>query len=136
MSNANEARKVVYELFQDLDRFSLDDYKPLADIDNSKRRIVEFVRAALAVEGGRLDVIDDRRMRLSINGKPSLVCTLDRDLAQADETVELLGIDHPLMSMLLSRWRCASRSGRGYRQCWPWAKSRSHPLAGSDLRSR
>ena len=46
MSNANEARKVVYELFQDLDRFSLDDYRPFADIDNSKRRIVEFLRAA------------------------------------------------------------------------------------------
>ena len=29
VSNADEARKVVYELFQDLDRFSLDDYAPL-----------------------------------------------------------------------------------------------------------
>lgn len=33
------------------------------------------------------------------------ICTLDRDLAQADETVELLGIDHPLMDALLMRWR-------------------------------
>jgi hypothetical protein len=68
---------------------------------------VEFVRAALAVDGGRVDVIDSGRMRLSINGKPPLVCTLDRDLAQSDETVELLGIDHPLMSALLARWRAA-----------------------------
>jgi superfamily II DNA/RNA helicase len=28
LSNASEARKVVFELFQDLDGFSLDDYKP------------------------------------------------------------------------------------------------------------
>ena len=35
LSNASEARKVVFELFQDLDRFSLDDYKPFADIQPS-----------------------------------------------------------------------------------------------------
>lgn len=113
VSNANEARKVVYELFQDLERFSLDDYKPFADIDNSKRRIVEFLRAALAAEGGRLDIMDAGRIRLSVNGKPPLVCTLDRDLAQADEGVELLGIDHPLMRALLSRWRSAPADRAG-----------------------
>ena len=113
VSNANEARKVVYELFQDLERFSLDDYKPFADIDNSKRRIIDFLRVALAIDGGQLDVIDDRRMRLSVNGNLPLVCTLDRDLAQADDTVELLGIDHPLMSMLLSRWRSAPADRAG-----------------------
>ena len=113
VSNANEARKVVFELFQDLDRFSLDDYQPFADIDHSKRRIVEFVRAALAADGGRLDVLDSRRMRLDINGHPPLICTLDRDLAQADETVELLGIDHPLMSGLLSRRRSAPADRAG-----------------------
>lgn len=32
MSNATEAREVVVELFQDLDRFSLDEYQPLADV--------------------------------------------------------------------------------------------------------
>ena len=113
MSNANEARKVVYELFQDLERFSLDDYKPFADIDDSKRRIVEFLRAALAVEGGSLESIGDERLQLNLNGEPPMVCTLDRDLAQADESVELLGIDHPLMSRLLSRWRSAPADGAG-----------------------
>ena len=52
-------------------------------------------------------------MRLSINGKPPLLCTLDRDLAQADETVELLGIDHPLMNALLSRWQSAPADRAG-----------------------
>ena len=32
VSNANEARQVVFELFQDLDRFSLEDYQPLSDV--------------------------------------------------------------------------------------------------------
>ncbi len=33
MSNATEARKVVFELFQDLDGFSLEDYKPFANVE-------------------------------------------------------------------------------------------------------
>lgn len=114
MSNANEARTVVHELFQDLDRFSLDDYQPFADIDDSKRRIVEFLRAAIAVDGGSLDVVDDKgRMRLTIPGRDPVSCTLDRNLAQDDDSVELLGIDHPLMSELLAKWRDAPADGAG-----------------------
>lgn len=113
MSNADEARKVVYELFQDLDRFSLDDYQPFADIDASKQRIVDFLRAALAVDGGKLDVLDEQRIRLVVTGQPEVICTLDRDLAQSDESVELLGIDHPLMTALLSRWQSAPAESAG-----------------------
>jgi hypothetical protein len=113
MSNANEARKVVYELFQDLERFSLDDYKPFADIDDSKRRIVEFLAAALAVEGATLDTLDQGRFRLSVNGRAPRVYTLDRDLAQSDDSIELLGIDHPALSELLSKWRSAPASEAG-----------------------
>lgn len=113
MSNANEARKVVYELFQDLDRFSLDDYKPFADIDDSKRRIVEFLRSALQVDGGDLQSVDDRRIRVTVNGDPSMVCTLDRDLAQQDDGLELLGIDHSLMNRLLTHWQSASAEAAG-----------------------
>lgn len=113
MANASEARKVVYELFQDLDRFSLDDYKPFADIDDSKRRIVEFLRSALDVEGSSLEAIDGARMRLIVNGRQPVICTLDRDLAQEDDTIELLGIDHPLTNDLLMRWRSAPAGGLG-----------------------
>ena len=44
MSNATEARKVVFELFQDLEGFSLDDYRPFADIAVGYDRIVRFLR--------------------------------------------------------------------------------------------
>lgn len=113
MSNASEARKVVYELFQDLDRFSLDDYQPFANIDDSKRRIVEFLRTALEIEGSSLEMVDDWRMRLTVNGRPPVLCTLDREKAQEDDTIELLGIDHPLMNDLLLRWRSASPDAIG-----------------------
>lgn len=106
VSNANEARKVVYELFQDLERFSLDDYAPFADIDESKARVLEFVRTAIEQDGGALDQLDDKTFRVTPGGSTlPFVCTLDRDLAQRDEQIELIGIDHPLVSKIMTRWR-------------------------------
>ncbi len=114
MSNAREARKVVFELFQDLDRFSLDDYKPLADIDESKSRIVEFLRAAVDSNGGNHRQIDDLRFELTTDSNAApIVCTLDRDLAQADENLELIGIDHPITNRLSDQWRAAEPSRLG-----------------------
>jgi superfamily II DNA or RNA helicase len=112
MSNANEARKVVYELFQDLDRFSLDDYKPLADINTSKKRILDFVKSAVELDGGTFDPIDDDRIRI-IADRYLMTCTIDRDLAQADDNLELLGLDHPLLVDLMNRWRAVSPSEIG-----------------------
>ena len=110
MSNADEARRVVFELFQDLDRFSLDEYKPLADIDESKSRILEFLKQALHGEGGSLRQIDEKRFAVNLNGAGDpVVCTLDRDLAQEDDSLVLMGIDHPIMNTLIQRWRTATR---------------------------
>ncbi len=108
MSNANEARKVVYELFQDLDGFSIDDYKPLSDIDRSKARILTFIQSASVAESGSYRPIDEHLFALSFDGlSEERIFTLNRDLAQLDDTVELLGIDHPVMNHLLQKWRNA-----------------------------
>jgi hypothetical protein len=37
MGNATDARQAVFELFQDLEGFSLDDYKPLAGTDEGMK---------------------------------------------------------------------------------------------------
>lgn len=108
MSNASEARKVVFELFQDLDTFSLDDYKPLADIDASKARIFDFLNQALKVNGGFIKEIDEKRFVVALDEKSAPVpCTLDRDLAQNDEALGLMGIDHPVLTALTQTWRNA-----------------------------
>ena len=39
--------------------------------------------------------------------------TLDRDLAQEEESLELLGIDHPIISRLIDRSRNATPDGLG-----------------------
>lgn len=106
MSNATEARQVVFQLFQDLDGFSLDDYEPLADIDGSKARLRAFVQASVAQDGGRVIDLDDKRFRIEgVADFGDAVYTLDRDLVQQDDRVELIGVDHPLLVSLLRRWR-------------------------------
>ncbi len=114
MSNASEARKVVYELFQDLDRFSLDDYQPLANIEDSKNRIESFLRMAIEATGGSVGPTMNGKFTVSLDGvADNAAYTLDRELAQEDESVELLGIDHPIMEQLLDQCCNVSPDGLG-----------------------
>ena len=102
LSNADEARKVVFELFQDLERFSLEDYRPLSDVDIGKKRIVEFLHTALPMVGGLFEPVDNNCYRIGLAGDDApKVYTLDRDLAQEDDSLELMGIDHPIISQLI-----------------------------------
>jgi hypothetical protein len=106
LSNATEARKVVFELFQDLEGFSLDDYQPFADVKPGLERLVEFLRASLETEGRKLvppGPVDPRRRRGGRHDLPAL--TTDRDAARERNDVELLGLDHPLLSAALRRWQ-------------------------------
>ena len=51
MSNAVEARKVVFELFQDLDGFRLDDYKAMGNPQEGMNALVRFIADAANAEG-------------------------------------------------------------------------------------
>ncbi|WP_437836901.1 DEAD/DEAH box helicase [Sorangium sp. So ce1153] len=109
LSNASEARKVVFELFQDLDGFSLDDYKPFADVKPGLERVLEFLRASLAAEGRRVEAQDDGTY--VVNGaEQKAVCrfTLDREAARARPDLDLLGLDHPLVQEAIKRWQATS----------------------------
>lgn len=105
LSNANEARKVVFELFQDLDRFSLEDYHPLSNIEASKARIVDFLWTALPLVGGIFEQVGTDRYSVGLpGGTEQHIYTLDRSLAQEDEQIELLGIDHPVVSRMIQMY--------------------------------
>jgi hypothetical protein len=109
MSNASEARQVVFELFQDLDGFSLDDYRPFADIDASKQRIMAFLEASIHADGGEVRPEGDRTFRISLpDGGARDQFTLDRELAQENDALELLGLDHPILVQMLKRWKAIS----------------------------
>lgn len=106
LSNSREARQVVFDLFQDLDGFSLDDYKPFSDVSSSLDRLVRFLSAAVSDRHQKLVMIDDQTYDLlAADGTPSARFTLNRDAATSDETIQLLGLDHPIVQEELGRWR-------------------------------
>ena len=106
LSNASEARNVVYELFQDLDGFSLDDYQPFSDTSEGMDEIVRFVRAAAADDGQKFRGDKDGTFVISdSNGSEQLRFTTDRDTSIEKENIDLLGLDHPLVEQYMQRFR-------------------------------
>jgi SNF2 family DNA or RNA helicase len=105
MENAAAAKDAVFELFQNLDRFSLDDYAPLADTSEAMQRLVHFVTKATALQGNRFERVSDGLYRLW-DSRNQLINTFvsEREEATNNDTVELLGLDHPLISELLELW--------------------------------
>ncbi len=109
LSNATEARKVVFELFQDLDSFRLEDYKPFADVSKGIERIVQFFGKALENEGQKLLSIGQAIFELrDAKGVTLKRFTSSRDLARESDGIDLLGLDHPLIQAAIERWHDAS----------------------------
>ena len=106
LSNSREARQVVFDLFQDLEGFSLDDYKPFSDVSTSLDRLVRFFAAALPGGQQTLSKIDDETYDLlGANGNRRVRFTLNRNVATSQDNIELLGLDHPLVQETIRRWR-------------------------------
>ncbi|MFO0915923.1 MAG: SNF2-related protein [Pirellulales bacterium] len=106
LSNASEARNIVYELFQDLDSFSLDEYQPFSDTSEGMEEVVRFVRTA-AEEGGmsfRPEADGGFVVSTSDNGEP-LRFTIDRGALIESESIDLLGLDHPLVVQFMQQYR-------------------------------
>ena len=59
LANATEARTVVFELFQDLESFSLDDYRPFADVTAGLGALRTFLQATLPARGMTLTEVAD-----------------------------------------------------------------------------
>jgi hypothetical protein len=93
-------------LFQDLNGFSLDEYKPFSDVSSGLGRLVRFMSAAFEDRQQRLIKIDDETYDLvSVDGTRRARFTLNRETATASDTIELMGLDHPLVQEELGRWR-------------------------------
>lgn len=106
LSNSREARQVVFDLFQDLEGFSLDDYKPFSDVSSSLARLVRFMSAAVADRQQRLVKVDDETYDLvNVDGACRARFTLNRETATGSDSLELMGLDHPLVQEELGRWR-------------------------------
>jgi hypothetical protein len=106
LSNSREARQVVFDLFQDLEGFSLDDYKPFSDVTSSLDRLVRFLASAVEDQQQKFIKIDDETYDLiSVDGARKARFTLNRHVATSRDDWELLGLDHPIVQEALGRWR-------------------------------
>jgi len=106
LSNSREARQVVFDLFQDLQGFSLDDYKPFSDVSSSLQRLVHFMSAAVADRQQKLIQIDDETYDLvTMEGTRRARFTLNREIANDQDDLQLLGLDHLIVQEELGRWR-------------------------------
>ncbi len=116
LANASEARHVVFELFQDLDRFALGDYRQFAVTSEGMGEVVRFLRAALDEDGRRL-VEEGGIFAVAGDGagRPGVRLTASREQSLATPEVELLGLDHPLVAGYVSRHRATPPEEVGLR---------------------
>jgi hypothetical protein len=106
MSNAVEARKVVFELFQDLDGFRLDDYKAMGDPQEGMNASIRFIADAATAENDTFTSRGDKMFAWIDGDKGSeTLLTTERELSMQKESVQLLGLDHPIVSAYLKTFR-------------------------------
>lgn len=106
LANAREAREVVFDLFQDLDGFSLDDYKPFSDVTSGLVRLVDFLSTAFAGRNLNVVMVDEQTLDLiGADGARQKRFTLNRETATTSDDFDLLGLDHPVVQEELGRWR-------------------------------
>ena len=112
MSNANLARDVVFELFQNLDQFNLGDYKRFDDQGRGMRRLTEFCQRAAKLDGGQFQPTDPDIYELRMPGKYPELFTTDRDKALEAENLNLLGLEHPAVQNWLQKWASLDAGNR------------------------
>lgn len=106
MSNAVEARKVVFELFQDLDGFRLDDYKAMGNPDDGMAALVRFVSEVARAENQTFTNRGDKLFAwVNNDSKSETLLTTERELSLQNESIQLLGLDHPLVATHLRTFR-------------------------------
>jgi hypothetical protein len=106
LANASEARQIVFELFQDLEGFSLDDYRPFADVTAGLGALRAFLQATLP--GRNMTLMESADGLLEVHGEAGALVTrftTDRDAANAENGPDLLCLDHPLVADLLAAHR-------------------------------
>jgi superfamily II DNA or RNA helicase len=106
MSNAVEARKVVFELFQDLDGFRLDDYTAMGNPEDGMNALVRFMSDSAIAEGKAFTGRGDKLFAwIDKDAQTETLLTTERQLSLQKENVQLLGLDHPLVANLLKKFR-------------------------------
>ncbi|MDZ7581741.1 MAG: helicase-related protein [Deltaproteobacteria bacterium] len=107
ISNANLARQVVFELFQELDRFNLGDYQKFDDQGRGMERLVIFVARSARLLGWTFRKESDGRWALVRDGEPNMLFTTERDAALQEENLQLIGLEHPIVNQFMLKYSAA-----------------------------
>jgi hypothetical protein len=95
---------VVFELFQDLDRFNLGDYKQFDDKGRGMQRLLAFAQRAARLDGGGFRPSGKDVFLLSRPNFEPIRFTTDRDKALQEEELNLLGLEHPVVRQWLEAY--------------------------------
>ena len=104
MTNANLARQVVFELFQELDGFNLGDYQKFDDAGHGMQRLINFISRAAHLAGGDFRSEGNERWLLVRNGEPGLLFTSNRDAALQEESLQLVGLEHSIVASFMQQY--------------------------------
>jgi len=104
MTNANLAQEVVFELFQDLDRFNVGDYNRFDDEGRGMQRLLAFTQRAARLEGGEFRPSGKDVFVLKHPNSESIRFTTDRGKALQEEDLNLLGLEHPVVKHWLDAY--------------------------------
>ncbi len=105
LDNARTAREVVFELFQDLDSFRLDDYKQFDDNGKGMKRLLHYVQAGVHQAGGTIQTRGPTLYEVALNGEASQRLSTNREQAKEDDNLSLLGLEHPVVRELMEAHR-------------------------------
>jgi ERCC4-related helicase len=112
IENARTARHVVWELFQDLEGFRLDDYQEFDDGGRGMQRLLYYLKAGVTMAGGHIVPCGGNRFSVSLNSASEIQITTDRAEAKENENLELLGLELPLIRQLMDEHRQLRASDR------------------------
>lgn len=101
LENAKLARNVVFQLFQDLDSFNLEDYRKFDDGGAGMNRLLAFVRDAAQALGAEMRQAEDGIYKVTLPGGAPHLFTTNRDTAKDNDDLGLLGLEHPLIRHML-----------------------------------
>ena len=105
LENARTARQVVFELFQDLDSFRLDDYKQFDDSGKGMERLLRYVQAGVQQASGTVQARGPSLYEVTLNGEAPQRLSTNREQAKEDENLSLLGLEHPIVRWLMDAHR-------------------------------
>ncbi|MFW6106657.1 MAG: helicase-related protein, partial [bacterium] len=113
LKNARTAREVVFELFQDLEGFRLDDYRQFDDSGRGMKRLFRYLQNSVTQVGGTCQPKGRSVYEVYLDGEVPQQISTDRETAKEDEGLSLVGLEHPLVRRFMADHRNLGAAERG-----------------------